>query len=81
MKVFDYVFQEDAEVEASSNLISIVERRNNVNVDHESSLLEQALIVASQIEIPAATLLKETARKDAKKVVRLVEAVQGLAVN
>ena len=80
MKVSDYVLQKDVEVEASSDLISRVERRKKENADHESSLLEQELTVASQIEIPATTLLKETARKDAKKVVKLVEAVQGLAV-
>jgi len=42
--------------------------------------VERALTVAIQIDIPTATLLKETARKDAQKVVKLVEAIQGLAV-
>ena len=40
MKVSYYVLQEDAEVEASSDLISRVERRKKANDDHESSLLE-----------------------------------------
>ena len=80
MKVSDYVLQEDAEVEASSDLVSRVERRKKANADHESSLFEQALTVENQIEIHAATLLKETARKDAKKVVMLAGVVQGLTV-
>jgi len=79
MKVSDYVLQEDTEVEASSDMISRVERRKK-NADQESPILERALAVENEIEIPAATLLKETARKDAKKVVKLAEVVRGLAV-
>jgi len=57
MKVSNYVLQEDAEVEASSDLVSRVERRKKANVDQEASLVEKALTVTSQIEIPAATLV------------------------
>jgi len=78
MKVSDYVHQEDAKVEASSNLISRTERRKKANADQESSLIEHVAL-ATQIEIPKATLVKETARKYAQKVVNLAEVVQGLA--
>jgi len=55
------------------------ERRKKANADQEASLVEKALTVTSQTEIPAATLVKETAVKDAEKVVEFAEAVKNLA--
>lgn len=42
MKVSNYVLQEDAEVEVSSNLISRVERRKKENANQEASLVKKA---------------------------------------
>ena len=78
MKVSNYVLQEDAEVEASSDLVSRVERRKKANADQEAFVVEKALTAANQIEIPASTLVRETATRDAKKVVKFVEDVKKL---
>jgi hypothetical protein len=80
LMLLNYVLQEDAEVKASSNLVSRVEQRKKANADQDASLVEKALTVASQVEIPAAVLVKQTARKDAQKVIKLAEDVQGLTV-
>jgi len=59
MKLSKYALQEDKEVEESSK----VERRKKMKTDQESSLVERALSVARQIDIPAATLVKELQRQ------------------
>jgi len=63
MKVSDYVIQEDAEVEDATDLVTRMERNKKVVVgsltkEQEAFLVEKALTVAYQIEIPTATLVK-----------------------
>jgi len=87
LKVSTYDEQEDVEVEVATDLVTRMERRKKVAAEssepkpdeHEAFIIEKAIGVASQLEIPTVTLMKETAMEDAKKVVEFAEAVQGLA--
>ena len=87
MKVSKYVEEEDAEVEETSTLVTRIEKIKKATVEtsesltaeKEAFLVEQALKVASQLEIPTTTLVKETAVEDAAEVVELTEYIKGLA--
>lgn len=88
MKVSKYVEEEDAEVEETSTLETKMERIKKavsessepLTTNQEAFLMEQALGVASQLEIPTATLVKKTAVEDAKKVVEFAEVIKELAI-
>lgn len=76
MKESHYVLQEDPEIEANTNLVTRMVR--NKKADADASLLDKALVIASEIEVPAETLLKELTTEDAQKVVKLAEDIQDL---
>jgi len=70
------VLQEEAEIEASTNLVTRMERNKKVVVD--ASLLDKALVIASEIEIPTESLLKKSTVEDAQKVIELPEDIRDL---
>jgi len=76
MKVSEYVLQEDAEIEASTDLVTRMERNKKVVAD--ASLLNKAFVIASEIGVPVVSLLKESTTADAQKVVELAEEIQDL---
>jgi len=63
MKVSEYVLQEDAEIKASTDLVTRMERNKKVVAD--ASLLNKALVIASEIDVPAESLLRESTCADA----------------
>lgn len=71
MKESQYVLQEEAEVEAATNLVTR-EIRNKKVV--EASLLERVVNLSNE-----ANLVRENVGEDAKKVIELAEDVQELA--
>ena len=88
LKESTYTQEEDAKVEAATTLVTRIERRKKaatestielLSKEQEASLVEQALAVASHLEIPTASLVKEIAVEDAKKVVEFAKVVQGLS--
>ena len=87
MKVSKYVEEEDADVEETLSLVTRVKKGKKDAVDsskyliadQEAVLVEQAVKVASQVDIPTASLVKEIAVEDATKVVVLIEEIKGLA--
>lgn len=76
MKESHYVLQEDPEIEANTNLVTRMVRNKKAFAD--ASLLDKALVIASEIEVPAETLLKELTTEDAQKVFKLAEDIQDL---
>ena len=62
MKESQYVLQEEAEVEAATNLVTR-EMRNKKAA--EAFLLQKVVARANEIEIPAASLVRKTASEDA----------------
>lgn len=59
---------------------AVSESSEPLTTNQEAFLMEQALGVASQLEIPTATLVKKTAVEDAKKVVEFAEVIKELAI-
>jgi hypothetical protein len=78
MKVSDYVIQKEAEVEGSIDLVTRMERNKKAAAEQESSLLDKDVAITSQIEIPSASLVKETATEDAQKGIELAGGIQEL---
>lgn len=78
MKVFEYVVQEDAKVESSTDLVTRMERNKKAAAEPEASLLDKDLAIASKIDVPAESLLKESIVEDAQKVVELAGGIQEL---
>jgi hypothetical protein len=76
MKVSKYVLQEDVEIKASNDLITRMERNKKATAD--ASLLNKELVIASEIDVPAESLLKESTAEDAQKVVELPEEIKDL---
>jgi len=74
MRVSDYVIQEDAEIESSYELVTRMKRNKKAVAD--TSLLNKTLVIASEIDAPAETLLKEPTAGDAQKVVELAKEIQ-----
>jgi len=52
--------------------------KRNKKVAADASLLNKALALASEIDVPAESLLKESTAKNTQKVVELAEDLQGL---
>jgi len=67
------VTQEDAEVEAATDLITRMER-------NKKKVVVEALKIAKEIDVPAEVLLKKSTGGDAQKVVELAGGVQDLVV-
>jgi len=82
MKVSKYVEEEDAEMEETYTLVKInkddAETSESLTAEQEALLVEQTVKVASKLEIPTATLVKETAVEDVAKVVVLTKEIKGL---
>jgi hypothetical protein len=78
MKVSDYVIQKEAEVEGSIDLVTRMERNKKAAAEQESSLLDKDVAITSQIEIPSASLVKETIAEDAQKGIKLAGGIQEL---
>lgn len=78
MKVSEYVVQEDAKVESSTDLVTRMERNKKASAEPEASLLDKDLAIASKIDVPTESLLKESIAEDAQKVVELVGGIQEL---
>jgi len=76
LKVSDYVLQEDAKIEVGSDLVTRMERNKKAAAD--ASLLNKAIAIASEIDVPAESLLKESTVEDAQKVVEVAEDLQDL---
>ena len=62
MKESQYVLQEEAEVEAATNLVT---REMRSKKAAEAFLLQKVVARANEIEIPAASLVRKTASEDA----------------
>jgi len=75
MKESQYVLQEDADVEAATDLVTRMEINKKVV---EASLLEKVVALANEIEILATSLMNDIVAEDAQKVVELAEDVQEL---
>jgi len=73
LKVSDYVIQEDAEVEAATDLVT----RMEIN---KKRAVAEALEIAKEIDVSAEVLMKESTIEDAQKVVELAEGIQELVV-
>jgi len=76
MEVSDYVLQEDAEVEDTTGLVTRMERNKKATTELEASLLDKAFAIASEIAMPAESLLKESTAEDVQKVVELAGGIQ-----
>jgi len=77
MRVSDYVIEEDAQIKAATDLVTReVTNKKAANV----AALQQALAIASEIEVPVEALLKKSTAEDAQKVVELAGNLQELVV-
>ena len=75
MRVSDYEIQEEDEVEDTTALVTRIIREKKAATKRE---VDKALAIASDIEVPAESLLKESTAADAQKVVELVGGIQEL---
>jgi len=77
MKVSTYVEEEDAQIEAATDLVSREVKRKKVA---DAAALQKVLEIAKNIKVPAEMLMKESCGEQAQKVVKLAENLQQLVV-
>jgi len=73
MKVSTYVEEEDAQVEAASDLVTREVKRKKAA---DAAALQKVLEIAKNIEVPVEVLLKGSSGEQAQKVVELAEDLQ-----
>jgi hypothetical protein len=74
IKESQYVLQEEADVEATG----LVTREMTNKKAADDSILQQVMHIASEIDVPVESLLKESTAEDAQKVVELAKDVKDL---
>jgi hypothetical protein len=73
LKVADYVMEEEEQIEATTNLLTIEVKRKKAE---DAATLQKALELAKEIEVPASSIVRKDAGAIAQEVIKATEEVQ-----